>query len=126
MGGGGGQSRALETRRGNIMQRKKLEDTSCWLEGPSLINLFVNTRFMSSKASLRLKRRRAPAVSHAHVRASVHAHVGQASPPANLGGGKTTRKPPHGCHGGENVPTQSNEAVTSLGYGDRFRFERHL
>lgn len=51
------------------MQRKKLEDTSCWPEGPSLINLFVNTRFMSSNASLRLKCRRGPAVSHAHVRA---------------------------------------------------------
>lgn len=50
------------------MQRKKLEDTSCWPEGPSLINLFVNTRFMSSNASLRLKCRRGP-LSLAHVRA---------------------------------------------------------
>lgn len=49
------------------MQRKKLEDTSCWPEGPSLINLFVNTRFMSSNASLRLKCRRGRCLSRTHA-----------------------------------------------------------
>lgn len=68
------------------MQRKKSEDTSCWLEGPSLINLFVNTRFMSSKASLRLKCQRGPlARSYAPARTQACTRAGKASPPASFG-----------------------------------------